>query len=197
MSIRGRIRSITPFGVLASGVLGASAALLVSCGASSGKLIPVADSEPLQKDFEEVAHAAESGRGSCASTETAIRKAEADYGALPASLDAGLRRRLREGIDKLRADALELCVQPGSSTQTTTATPPPTTATTPTTTQPPTTQTTPTTTTPTTTSPEGGTPAPKEPEPEGEEAPIGKRDHKHGGDEAPAGGVAPGGEGGK
>jgi hypothetical protein len=198
MSIRGRMRSTTPFGVLASGVLGASAALLVSCGASTGKLIPVANSEPLQKDFEEVAHAAESGRGSCASTETAIRKAEADYGALPGSLDAGLRRRLREGIDKLRADALELCVQPGTTTQSTTATQPPTTATTPTTTQPPTTQTTPTTTTPTTTSPEGGTPAPKEGEPESEEAPIGKRDHKRGDGEAnPSGGAAPGGEGGK
>lgn len=192
MSIRGRIRSTTPFGVLASGVLGAGAALLVSCGASSSKLIPVANSEPLQKDFEEVAHAAESGRGSCASTETAIRKAEADYGALPASLDAGLRRRLREGIDKLRTDALELCVQPGSTAQPTTATQPPTTATTPTTTQ-----TTPPATTPTTTGPEGGTPAPKEGESEAEEAPT-KHDHKGGdGEASPSGGAAPGGEGGK
>src|SRR5207237_554295 len=58
MSIRGRIRSTTPLGLLATGVLGASAALLVSCGASSNKLIPVANSEPLQRDFEEVARAA-------------------------------------------------------------------------------------------------------------------------------------------
>jgi len=191
VSMRGRKWSIRRAGFLASGLLGAGAALLAACG-GSGKLIPVANSEPLQKDFEEVARAAESGHGTCSGTEATIRKAEADYRALPASLDSGLRRRLREGIDKLRVDALELCVQPGTSTQATT-TQPPTTTTAPTTTQ--TTPTTPTTTTPpTTTGPEGGTPAPKEGEGEGEEAPIGKHGHKGDGG-APAGGAAPSGEG--
>jgi hypothetical protein len=198
MSIRGRIRSTTPLGLLASGVLGTSAALLVSCGGSS-KLIPVANSEPLQKDFEEVARAAEGAHGSCTGTEVALRKAEQDYAALPASLDAGLRRRLHEGIDKLRADALELCVQPATSTQATTNTQPTTTSTAPPTTQPTTPQTTTTQTIPTTTGP-GGTPAPKEGEGEGEgeEPASGKHDHKGGdGGRGASGGAAPGGEGGK
>ena len=179
--------------------LGASGVLLGACGAgSSAKLIPVANSEPLQRDFEEVARAAEAGHGSCTSTETAIIKLETDYRGLPASIDAGLRRRLDEGVSKLRSDALELCVQPPTGTATT-GTPRTTTpaTTTPTTTAPPaTTPTTPTTSTPTTTTPPtpgGGTPAPKENEPEGEEA-GGKHDHK-GAEGAPSGGAKAGGGG--
>ena len=123
----------------------------------------MANSEPLQKDFEEVARAAESGHGSCASTEAALNKADHDFAALPASVDAGLRRRLGEGLSKLRADALELCLQPVAQattattaprTTTTAPTQPSTTPTTPATTN---TQTTPNTTT--TTAPGGGTPA--------------------------------------
>jgi hypothetical protein len=185
--------------LLSSGLLGASAALLVSCGSSS-KLIPLANSEPLQKDFEEVAHAAESGHGSCAGTEAAIRRAERDFNGLPTSLDAGLRRRLGDGISKLRADALELCVQP--SIQTNAATTPRTTSpTTSTSTTPTATQTTPTQTdtSPTTTTGPGGGTAAKEGEPEeGGEAGGGKHKHK-GSDGEPngAGGAPPLGEGGK
>jgi hypothetical protein len=158
--------------LLASGLLGASAALLVACGSSS-KLIPVANSEPLQKDFEEVARAAESGNGSCAGTEAALNKADHDFAGLPASVDAGLRRRLGEGLSTLRRDALEKCLQPVAPATTATSTPRATTTTPPTqttTTTPPTTATTNTQSTPsttTTTSPGGGTPA-KEGEPEGE-----------------------------
>jgi hypothetical protein len=190
-------RSGRPLGVLASGLLGASAALLVSCG-SSTRLIPVANSEPLQKDFEEVARAAESGRGSCAATEAALNKAEHDYLALPASVDAGLRRRLREGLAKLHSDALELCVQPSAQTtitttptRTTTETTPPNTTTTGT--QTTGTQTTPNTGTTTTTAPGGGTPAG---EGEGEEGREGKR--KGDGEGGGSGGATPGqGEGAK
>ena len=57
-----------------SGALGVAAALLVSCG-SSGKLIPVANSEPLQADFEEVARDAEAAHGDCGATEASVRKA--------------------------------------------------------------------------------------------------------------------------
>src|SRR5204863_8451019 len=85
--------SMRPLGLLSVGLLGASTALLVACG-SSGKLIPVANSEPLQKDFEEVARAAENGHGGCSSTEAALNKADHDFAGLPASVDAGLRRRL-------------------------------------------------------------------------------------------------------
>jgi hypothetical protein len=196
MSMRGRIWSNRPVGLLASGLLGVGAALLAACG-SSGKLIPVANSEPLQRDFEEVARAAESGHGSCAATEAALRKAEQDFGALPTSVDPGLRRRLREGLSKLRTDALELCVQPAVSTTATTAPRTTTTTTTPTSTQNTNTQTTSTQTPPNTTTntgPGGGTPA-KEAEGEGEEAAAGK--HKdHNPEPSPSGGAVPGGAGG-
>jgi hypothetical protein len=182
-----------PVGLIATGLLGASTALLVACG-SSAKLIPVANSEPLQKDFEEVARAAENGHGSCASTEAALNKADHDFAGLPASVDAGLRRRLGEGLTKLRADALELCLQPVAQA-TTATTPPTTTTTTPSTTTPSTPATTNTQTSPnttTTTAPGGGTP-PKE----GEGDESGGTKPKPKGTEDGAGGGAPAGEGGK
>jgi hypothetical protein len=177
-----------------SGALGVAAALLVSCG-SSAKLIPVANSEPLQADFEEVARDAEAAHGDCGATEASLRKAEHDLANLPSSVDAGLRKRLGEGLSRLRSDAQELCATP--STQTTQATTAPHTTSTPTTqtntqatTQ--TTNTQPTTTgTTTSTPPGGGTPAKEE---EAEEAAGPKKDHKdqEGGS---SGGASP--EGGK
>jgi hypothetical protein len=192
VSMRGRMSPKRAVALLVSGLLGASAALFTACG-GSGKLIPLANSEPLQKDFEEVASAAENAHGSCASTEAALSKAQRDFNELPTSVDAGLRRRLDEGLVKLRADALEACRQPAAGT-TATTTPHTTTtqtAPTPTTTSTTNTQTTPSTT-PTTTGP-GGTPA-KEGAGEGEAAKP-----KAGGTEPEAGGgVPPGGqEGGK
>ncbi|HXW58787.1 MAG TPA: hypothetical protein VEJ23_04845 [Solirubrobacteraceae bacterium] len=145
---------------LAAALLGTGAALvLVSCGASGQGLIPSANAGPLQADFEAVMREAESGDGSCAGTEAALLRTERDYGALPASVDAGLRRRLSEGISKLRDDALGACAQPhprATVTTTTTKTiAPPKTTTTPTVPQTTSTQTTPPTTTPAP-SPEGG-----------------------------------------
>jgi hypothetical protein len=192
MSMRRGTCSMRPIGLIATGLLGASTALLVACG-SSAKLIPVANSEPLQKDFEEVAHAAENGHGSCASTEAALNKADHDLAVLPASVDAGLRRRLGEGLSKLRADALELCLQPVAQATTATTAPRTTTTTTPSTTTPSTPATTNTQTSPnttTTTGPGGGTP-PKEGE--GEESGGTKPKAKEDG----AAGGAPAGEGGK
>ncbi len=125
-----------------AGLLAVAAALLVSCGGSSGKLIPVADAAPLQSDFETVALDAESGNGNCSTTESAILKTEQDFDALPASVDTGLRDTLRQGIENLRARALALCVQPLVQTTPTTSTPKTTTSTA---------TTTPTTSTPTTT----------------------------------------------
>jgi hypothetical protein len=148
-----------------AGGLGVAAAALVSCGSSSTKgLIPVANSEPLQSDFEEVSRSAAAGNGSCTATEAALAKTEADFRALPGSVDNGLRTRLREGIEALHGRALSQCAQPAAtstattSKTTTTETAPATTATT---TTPTTTATTPTTseTTPTTSTagPGGGT----------------------------------------
>jgi hypothetical protein len=154
--------------LLGAGGLGVTAALLVSCGSSTGKLIPAADAGPLQGDFEAVANAAQSGNGSCSATETAILKTEQDFAAVPASIDAGLRNTLRQGISNLRDRSLVLCKQPlaqstttptsAKTTTTATTTTPTVTQTTPTQTTP--TTTTPTTTTPTTSTPGGGTPAP-------------------------------------
>ncbi len=153
--------------VLLACLLGVVAALPVSCGSSSSAgLIPTGNAGPLQSDFEAVAQAAQSGDGSCGATETAILKTEQDFGALPASIDSGLRNTLHQGIANLRSRALVLCAQPlvqttstNTSPKTTTATTP---ATTPTVTQTTTTPTTPTTppTTTTTPGPGGGTPAP-------------------------------------
>jgi hypothetical protein len=140
--------------------LGLLAALLVACGGSGKGLIPAAAAGPLRSDFEAVAHAAESGDGSCAGTEAAIGRTEKDFYALPASVDAGLRARLKQGVENLRSRALAMCAQP-APTATTNATPTVTTETTPT-------QTTPTTTTSTSATPPppseegGGTEAPHE-----------------------------------
>jgi hypothetical protein len=194
-------------------VLAVAAALLAACGSSSGKLIPVADSGPLQGDFETVAQAAESGNGNCSATETALAKTEQDFNALPGSIDSGLLDTLRQGIENLRKRALALCAQPlaqntatsttqkpSTTTSTSTATTPATTpsATTPTTTS---TNTTPTTPIPPAT-PGGGTPAaPVEPTPGvgseqgGTGAGEGKGEASEG---AGAGGIGAGGqEGGK
>ncbi len=160
---RARIVRPAPVRSALAGLLGLAAALLVSCGGSTDKLIPVADAGPLQSDFETVAQDAETGNGSCSVTERAILKNEQDFDALPASVDTGLRDTLRQGIENLRARALVLCAQPLAQT-TPTSTTPKTTTSTPTTSTTPTTTTTTTsttpTTTPTTTTPAGGTPAP-------------------------------------
>jgi hypothetical protein len=129
--------------LLTAALLGvAVAVVLASCGSSGKGLIPLANAGPLQGDFEAVAQAAQSGGGDCTATTEAINKTERDFAALPASVDAGLRGKLSEGISNLRERALALCAQP--STQTTT------TRTTTTTTQAPKSQPTTPTSTPTT-----------------------------------------------
>jgi hypothetical protein len=187
-------------------VLGVAAALLVACGSSAGKLIPVADSGPLQGDFETVVVDAESANGKCSATETALVKTEQDFNALPASVDSGLRDTLRQGIDNLRARALALCAQPLAQTTPTNTTSQPSTSTATTPTTPSTTTPTTTTpsTTPTTTTPGGGTPAgPTEPTPGagGEQGGTGAGEgpgEAAGGAGAGAGGIGAGGqEGGK
>jgi hypothetical protein len=190
-------------GILA-GLLGLAAALLMSCASSGGGLIPAADAGPLQSDFEAVERAAETGNGSCSSTEGALLKTEQDFRALPSTVNGGLRSRLEEGIVHLRHLALQACQQPGTQA-TVTASPPKTTTSTPTntattpttpttdtkTTPPPTTpSTTPTTTTPP--GPGGGTPAG---EPEATPAPgAGRGD---GGGTGAGEGASPGAGGGK
>ena len=105
--------------LVGAGLLGVAAALLVACGATSNKLIPLANAGPLTSDVEAIEQAAKSGDGDCLATETAIAKAEHDYAGLPSTLDAGLRNTLHQGIANLRTRALALCAQPLESTSTT------------------------------------------------------------------------------
>jgi hypothetical protein len=175
-----------------AGLLGVAAALLISCSGSGTGLIPTGNAGPLQSDFEAVAQAAESGDGSCDTTESALLKTEQDFAALPASVDTGLRNTLHRGIENLRTRALALCAQPLPQATATTSTPKTTTSTTSTTTTPTVTQTTstqptPTTSTPTTTSPGGGTPAP------GSEGTLGEGKEAGGGAGGGEAGGVPGG----
>jgi hypothetical protein len=139
-----RMRSLIR--LIPAGLLGAGAAVLVSCGSSGQGLIPARYAGPLKSDFQAVLQAAQEGDGSCAATEAKIRKTEADLQALPAAVDRGLRGRLAEGVATLSRQARAMCKEPlagattttGTSTSTTrAATPAPTTsaptATTPTT----------------------------------------------------------------
>ncbi len=150
-------------------LLGVAAALLVACGSSGGGLIPAAQGGPLQTDIEAVEQAAEAGDGNCSATEAALLKTDQDYAQLPASIDSGLRNKIRLGIENLHKVAKEACAQPLAQTNTATTQKTTSTATTQTQTTPPTT-TTQTQTTPVT-PPEteeessgagGGTPAPGE-----------------------------------
>jgi hypothetical protein len=140
------------------------AVVLGACGSTGKGLIPAASAGPLQSDFEAVAQAAQSGEGSCSATEAAIAKTEQDYSALPATVNAGLRNTLHQGIANLSTRARALCAQPLARNTVTSSTPSTTTATTPTTSTPTDTQTatqpTTSTTTPTSPGPGGGTVAP-------------------------------------
>ena len=100
-------------------MLGAGAAVLVSCGSSGAGLIPAQDAGPLLRDFQAVEAAAKAGDGDCTGTEAALRTTESDYHTLPSSVDAGLRARLEEGISHLHERALALCTQPLAQTTTT------------------------------------------------------------------------------
>jgi hypothetical protein len=160
------LRALLPR-LLAALTLGLASASLLACSTSTKGLIPAGDAGPLQSDFETVQQAAENGDGNCATTEAALLKTNEDLAALPATVDAGLRSNLRQGVENLRTRALALCAQPLPQTTATNVTPAPATTTTTPTTTPTSTTTTPTTTTPTTTSttptspnPGGGTPAP-------------------------------------
>jgi hypothetical protein len=108
-----------PTRFLSAAVLGAGAAVLVSCGSSGTGLIPAENAGPLLRDFQAVEAAAKAGNGNCASTEAALATTESNYHTLPTSVDAGLRARLEEGISHLHERALALCAQPIAQTTTT------------------------------------------------------------------------------
>jgi hypothetical protein len=108
-------------------LIGLTSVLLASCGGSGSGLIPTANAGPLERDFEEVAHLALAGNGSCAATTSAIERTEADFERVSASIDLGLRARLQEGISNLRKQALSQCAHVTATTSSTTTTKAPTT----------------------------------------------------------------------
>ncbi len=157
--------------IAAALVAGIACALLVACGSSNNGLIPLSAAGPLQSDFEAVTEAAQSGKGNCSPTESALEKTERDFTSLPTSVDDALRHRLEEGIHNLRTQALAECQKQATTTTTETHTSQTSTSTTP----------------PTTESEEnGGTPPPEESE----------REREHGnenGGSTPENGNKPGG----
>ncbi len=178
---RGQLRRTIVLRLLLAGLLGAGVAVLVSCGSSGTGLIPSANAGPLVADFQAVEQAASKGDGNCAPTKAALSTTEHDFQALPASVNAGLRAKLREGISHLQTLALELCAEPlaqttttGESTTTTTTAPPATTTTPPASTNPPTSTSTGTSTAPTGTAPNSGAEGGTSPEVGGSEGEAGE-----------------------
>ena len=96
-------------------------ALIAGCGGSGAGLISSASAGPLEQDFVEVWQRARAGNGSCTATSEALEKVESDFVKISASLDASLRKRLQEGIDRLHSQALEECSH-AKATSTTTMT---------------------------------------------------------------------------
>ncbi|HXA54554.1 MAG TPA: hypothetical protein VNV37_06740, partial [Solirubrobacteraceae bacterium] len=73
--------------LLCAALLGAGAAVLVSCGGSGAGLIPSEDAGPLVSDFQAVERAAANGNGDCGPTQAALSTTERDFQTLPASVD--------------------------------------------------------------------------------------------------------------
>ncbi|MEY2441793.1 MAG: hypothetical protein QOJ46_1219 [bacterium] len=153
-----------PLPYLVALLLGAGAALLVSCGGGTKGGIPSARAADLKSEIEDVQQAVDDGR--CQDIPGQLRQVDTAIDKLPASVDERLHQRLRDASDGLHRYAATECSNHGTPTQTQTTAPtstqtapPP-----PTQTQPPqTTTTTPSTTTtpPTTTV----TPSPPPPVP--------------------------------
>jgi cell division protein FtsN len=87
--------------------LGVGSALLVACGDSTKNGIPSADAGDLKSQLEDVRQAVDDAR--CDEVGGQLRQVEEGIDGLPTSVDAGLRERLREAGDNLRARAVEEC----------------------------------------------------------------------------------------
>jgi len=145
-------------------VLGVLSAVLVACGGgSSDKLIPASNADQISNDLADLRQAIDAH--ACDAAQQKLSAVQRGIENLPSSVDARIRRRLRDGLQKLSARVPVDCVATTTeTTPTTTETTPTTTETTPTTTEttPTTTETTPPTTTTETTPPDttGGVTAP-------------------------------------
>jgi hypothetical protein len=100
------VRSLLPH--LVALALGGVAALLVSCGSSSG-LIPAGNAQQLTSNLQNVADAV--ADGDCASAVAAVGQVGAAVAQLPASVDLRLRLRLGTGTKRLIAAVPNDCKQ--------------------------------------------------------------------------------------
>ncbi len=152
--------------LLTAAIVAVAVGLASGCG-SGEKLIPPAQATALDSALQQVTDATRNGE--CQQANDALGSAQRAYQALPASVDDGLKARLRQGLQQLTDTVPDQCKAAAGTTQptttkstatttttepttTTTTTTEPTTTTTTTTEPPPTT----TTTTPTSTDPNGG-----------------------------------------
>jgi hypothetical protein len=96
-------------------LLGVGAALFTGCGDRSN-LIPPQDAEALKTNIASVEDAA--ANRDCGVSEKALSKARATVTNLPDGVDARLRERLVEGLDRLRTQAETECTQAPPTTTT-------------------------------------------------------------------------------
>ncbi len=92
--------------VLLALVLGALCALAVACGDTS-ELLTERRAARLTGDVDRVAEAVR--QGDCEATSVRVQELQAEVADLPASLSAGLRRNLEDGVAQLAAQAQEEC----------------------------------------------------------------------------------------
>jgi hypothetical protein len=163
-------------------VLGALSSFALACGQDREGLISSTRASQLQQTLDKVDEYVASGR--CEAVDANIDALRREVNDLPGTVDRDLRRRLREGVERLSTQAPEDCNRGTQTTQTQPETTPETvpTETIPPETVPPETtppETTPPETTPPETTPPETTPpetTPSEPAPGdsgGEQAPLG------------------------
>jgi len=180
------------FPLLLALALGALCSIAVACGEERTGLISASRAESIRDDLDAIDEAVRAGR--CEATDGRLASLRKEVQDLPGSVDADLRRELRDGVTRLEEQAPEECEIGTKSTPTTptTETEPPV-ETVPPETQPTETtqtapQTTPQQTTPQQTTPQETTPAPApepEPDPGAEPAPDPDVPSDPGGEEAP------------
>ena len=93
--------------------LGVATALLVACG-GDGR-IPASDASRVDNALDDVA--ANFRAGKCQAAEEAVARARGALLNLPSSVDAGLRDRLRAGVDNLSTRVPATCGQTQTQTQ--------------------------------------------------------------------------------
>jgi hypothetical protein len=113
VTVRARPTRVLPY--LLAFVLGAGGAVLTACGSSNPAMIPQQNSNRLKSDLDEVLSAVQASN--CARAARALAQLEADYASLPEGTSKRLKRRLREGLDRLEDQARRECE--ATETQTT------------------------------------------------------------------------------